>query len=129
MRNPVRTEAEAFRFVLIIGAMGVAVGIAGWLGGGWVALGRWNYSLRDKQTLESLLGAEYNADCWSLRIVAHRFTIATGQYSSSFFVQLELNGVSRIGSSPLDVLRRNIGGYFQVDPRVRRPGNELDPFY
>ncbi len=39
MRNPVRTEAEAFRFVLIAGAMGLAVGLAGWLGGGWVALG------------------------------------------------------------------------------------------
>jgi LPS-assembly protein len=99
------------------------------IGGGWTALGRWNYSLRDKQTLESLIGAEYNADCWSLRIVAHRFAIATSQYSSSFFVQLELNGVSRIGSSPLDVLRRNIGGYFQVDPRVRKPGDAPDPYY
>ena len=38
-RNPVRTEAEAFTFVLLIGAIGAAVGIAGWLGGGWVALG------------------------------------------------------------------------------------------
>jgi LPS-assembly protein len=99
------------------------------IGGGWVALGRWNYSLRDQQTLESLIGAEYNADCWSLRIVAHRFAIATSQFSTSFFVQLELNGVSRIGTSPLDVLRRNIGGYFQVDPRARRPGEPLDPYY
>jgi LPS-assembly protein len=99
------------------------------IGGGWVALGRWNYSLRDQQTLESLIGAEYNADCWSLRIVAHRFAIATSQFSTSFFIQLELNGVSRIGTSPLDVLRRNIGGYFQVDPRARRPGEPLDPYY
>lgn len=98
------------------------------LGGGWVALGRWNYSLRDKRTLEALIGAEYNADCWSLRVVAHRFAIATGQFSSTFFVQLELNGVSRIGSSPLDALRRNIGGYFQVDPRVRSAGESPDPY-
>jgi LPS-assembly protein len=99
------------------------------VGSGWVALGRWNYSVRDRETLEGLVGAEYNADCWSLRLVAHRFAIATGQFSTSFFVQLELNGVSRIGSSPLDVLRRNIGGYFQVDPRVRRAGESLDPYY
>lgn len=99
------------------------------IGGGWVALGRWNYSLREERTLESLIGVEYNADCWSLRLVAHRFAIATNQFSSSFFVQLELNGVSRIGTSPLDVLRQNIGGYFQVDPRVRRPGDALDPYY
>ena len=99
------------------------------LGDHWVALGRWNYSLRDNETLEGLLGFEYNADCWSLRIVAHRFAIATDQFSSSFFVELELNGLSRIGSSPLDVLRRNIGGYFQVDPRVRRSGESPEPYY
>ena len=99
------------------------------IGSGWVALGRWNYSLRDKETLESLVGVEYNADCWSLRLVAHRFAIATDQFSSSFFVQLELNGVSRIGSSPTDVLRRNIGGFFQVDPRVRRTDDAPDPYY
>lgn len=99
------------------------------LGAGWVALGRWNYSLRDRETLEALLGVEYNADCWSLRVVAHRFAIATGQFSSTFFVQLELNGLSRIGSSPMETLRRNIGGYFQVDPRVRRPGESQDPYY
>jgi LPS-assembly protein len=99
------------------------------LGGGWVAFGRWNYSLRDRETLESLLGAEYNADCWSLRVVAHRFAIATGQFSSAFFVQLELNGLSRLGSSPLETLRRNIGGFFQADPRVRRSGESPEPYY
>jgi len=99
------------------------------LGAGWVALGRWNYSLRDGDTLEALLGFEYNADCWSLRFVGHRFAIATDQFSSSFFVELELNGLSRIGTSPLDVLRRNIGGYFQVDPRVRRSGESPEPYY
>lgn len=99
------------------------------LGGGWVALGRWNYSLRDKSTLEALVGAEYNADCWSLRVVAHRWAIATGQFSSAFFVQLELNGLSRLGSDPMDALRRNIGGYFRVDPQLGRPGDSPDPHY
>jgi LPS-assembly protein len=99
------------------------------LGAGLVALGRWNYSLRDQETLDALLGFEYNADCWSLRVVAQRFAIATGQFSSTFFVELELNGLSRIGSSPLDALQRNIGGYFQVDPRVRRSDESLNPYY
>jgi hypothetical protein len=31
-----------------------------------------------------------------------------------------LNGVSRIGSNPLDVVRRNIGGYTPLDPRTPR---------
>lgn len=99
------------------------------LGKGWVALGRWNYSLRDNETLEGLLGFEYNADCWSLRVVAHRFAIATDQFSSSFFVELELNGLSRIGTNPMDVLRRNIGGYFQVDPRVHPSSESPEPYY
>jgi len=99
------------------------------VGGGWVGLGRWNYSLRDGRTLESLVGFEYNADCWSLRVVAHRFAIATNQFSSTFFVQLELNGLSRLGSSPMETLRRNIGGYFQADPRARTSGEPPEPYY
>jgi|SRR5215210_3520249 len=39
MRNPFRTEAEAFRFVLLSIALFAAVAIAGIFGGGWAALG------------------------------------------------------------------------------------------
>jgi GABA permease len=39
MRNPLRSEAEAFRFTLIVVGLGVVVALAGILGGGWVALG------------------------------------------------------------------------------------------
>ena len=39
MRNPFRSEAEAFRFTLVVLALGVAVALAGVFGGGWVALG------------------------------------------------------------------------------------------
>jgi LPS-assembly protein len=90
------------------------------VGTGWTALGRWNYSLAEKRTLEVLGGAEYNADCWSLRVVAHRFATTIQQTSTTFFVQLELNGISRIGSNPLETLRRNIGGFVR-DPRAPQP--------
>jgi hypothetical protein len=33
MRNPLRTEAEAFSFVLVVVALAAVVGIAVWLGG------------------------------------------------------------------------------------------------
>ncbi|MBI2294844.1 MAG: LPS-assembly protein LptD [Betaproteobacteria bacterium] len=99
------------------------------LGRGWAGLGRWNYSLRESRTLEGLIGAEYNGDCWTLRVVAHRFATATQQSSTTFFVQLELNGVSRIGSNPLETLRRNIGGYFRPDPRAPRAGEPQTPYY
>ena len=39
MRNPFRSEAEAFSFVIVVGLLALAVGIAAWLGGAWVALG------------------------------------------------------------------------------------------
>ncbi len=86
----------------------------------WTALARWNYSLLDNRTLEALGGFEYNGGCWVLRVVGHRFATATLQSSSSIFLQLELNGVSRIGSSPMDVLRRNIAGYVRQDPQPAR---------
>jgi LPS-assembly protein len=99
------------------------------VGRGWTGLARWNYSLRDERTLEGLLGAEYNGDCWSLRVVAHRFATTTQETSTTFFLQLELNGVSRIGSNPMDTLRRNIGGYARLDPRSLRPDEARLPYY
>jgi LPS-assembly protein len=81
---------------------------------------RWNYSLLENRTLESLVGTEYNANCWALRVVAHRFAVTTQQVSTTFFLQLELNGMSRIGSNPLEALRRNISGYMRPDPRVQQ---------
>jgi nucleotide-binding universal stress UspA family protein len=39
MRNPFRSEAEAFGFVLVCVALFAAVAVAGILGGGWAALG------------------------------------------------------------------------------------------
>jgi LPS-assembly protein len=86
----------------------------------WSAVGRWNWSIRDQRTLEALAGLEYDGGCWIFRAVAHRFATATQTASTSIFLQLELNGVSRIGSNPLETLRRNIGGYTRLDPRAPR---------
>lgn len=96
---------------------------------GWTALSRWNYSLRDHRTVEGLIGAEYNGGCWVLRVVAHRFATTTQQASTTLFVQLELNGVSRIGSNPMETLKRNIGGYARLDPRDPRPDEPQSASY
>ncbi|MGD8477609.1 MAG: LPS-assembly protein LptD [Burkholderiales bacterium] len=77
----------------------------------WSGLARWNYSLEAEKILEGLVGLEYNAGCWTTRLVAHHFVTSANDYSTSFFLQLELNGVSRIGLNPLDTLRNNISGY------------------
>lgn len=79
------------------------------------AVGRWNWSLQDRKLIEGLAGFEYNAGCWEIRAVAHRFITATQQVSTSFQIQLELSGLSRIGINPLETLRQNISGYRRSD--------------
>jgi LPS-assembly protein len=78
-------------------------------------VGRWNWSTKDRKLVEGLAGFEYNAGCWQLRAVAHRFITATQQYSTSFQIQLELTGLSRIGINPLETLRQNIAGYRRTE--------------
>ncbi len=97
------------------------------LGGRWSGVGRYNYSMRDNRLVESLGGFEYNAGCWIGRIVLQRFAAATGNFTSAVFVQLELNGFSRIGSNPLETLKRNIPGYGRLNQTL--PDSRLFDFY
>jgi LPS-assembly protein len=85
------------------------------LGGRWYGVGRYNYSTRDNRLVEGLAGFEYNAGCWIGRLVAQRFAAATGTSTSALFIQLELNGFSRIGSNPLETLKRNVPGYSRIN--------------
>jgi LPS-assembly protein len=89
---------------------------------GWTLLARANHSLKDRKLLEGLLGVEYNQGCWEFRIVAHRFTTATQQYSNSIQFQLELKGLSKLGINPLETIRQNIPGYrSSQDPQNPAP--------
>jgi LPS-assembly protein len=91
----------------------------------WSGLARYNYSLMDRRLLEGLLGVEYNAGCWVTRVVLHRFVSATQEYVNAIFLQLELTGLSKIGSNPLELLRQNITGYEKTNER--RSG-DFNPF-
>ncbi len=96
-------------------------------GGGWHGVGRYNYSLREGRLVESLAGVEYDGDCWVGRVVVQRFATASQRASTGIFFQLELNGLSRLGSNPLEILRRNIPGYTKLnenqEPQPRTFGN------
>jgi LPS-assembly protein len=83
----------------------------------WYGVGRINYSLPDKKVAEGLLGVEYKADCWVFRLVGQRIPTATAVATSTIFFQLELNGLTRLGSNPLEALRTSIPGYQLVNPR------------
>ncbi len=81
----------------------------------WSAMARWNYSLQDNRILELLTGLEYNESCWTARLVVQRFATATNELSTGIFAQLELNGLVRVGSDPLNALRQSIAGFTKVN--------------
>ncbi|HLB16046.1 MAG TPA: LPS-assembly protein LptD [Burkholderiales bacterium] len=85
------------------------------LGRGVYGVARVNYDFVGKKVVESLAGLEYNAGCWIIRAVASRFQTATAQETTLFYIQLEFNGLARIGSNPLEALRRSIPGYTLIN--------------
>jgi LPS-assembly protein len=94
----------------------------------WSLIGRWNYSLHDRKTLEAVAGIEYNADCWVLRVVGQRLTTTTQQATTSVFVQLEFSGLARVGTSPLELLRRSVPGYVPSNsPLLRERDQRFGP--
>ncbi|OQA34769.1 MAG: LPS-assembly protein LptD precursor [Betaproteobacteria bacterium ADurb.Bin341] len=81
----------------------------------WYAVGRYNFSTRDKKLLEAIGGLEYNSGCWSTRFVVQRLKAVSGTANTTFFVQLELNDFASIGSNPIQLLRRSIPGFGKVN--------------
>lgn len=96
----------------------------------WYGVGRYNYSLRDSRVIEALGGLEYDGGCWALRFVVQRLATGTTvansstsqpSFNTSFFIQLELNGLARLGANPLDLLRRSVPGYGIVNQPADDP--------
>ncbi|PTU32735.1 LPS-assembly protein LptD [Stenotrophobium rhamnosiphilum] len=66
---------------------------------GWRAAGRWRYSIEDNRTLDVLGGLEYETCCWALRTSYRRYVANTsGRFDNGIYVQLELKGMTRIGT-------------------------------
>ena len=79
-------------------------------------VGRISYSLQDSKTLESLLGLEYKADCWVFRTGAQRFVTTARRTSTSIFFELELSGLSHLGTgNPLESFYKSIPGYSRLN--------------
>jgi LPS-assembly protein len=47
-----------------------------------------------------------------------RYALSTLSSTTAVFVQLELNGLSKIGSNPLESLKRNIPGYSRINQPI-----------
>lgn len=74
-------------------------------------VGRINYSMKDSRITDSLAGLEYDAGCWIARVVAERVSTGRTEANTRLMLQLELVGLSRLGTNPLGVLKDNIPGY------------------
>jgi LPS-assembly protein len=79
--------------------------------GSLYSVGRINYSTRDSRITDSVLGLEYDAGCWIGRLVAERLSTGRSEATTRLLLQLELVGLSRLGTNPLQVLKDNIPGY------------------
>jgi LPS-assembly protein len=74
-------------------------------------VGRINYSTLDSRITDAVAGFEYDAGCWIGRVVAERLSTGRSEATTRLLLQLELVGLSRLGSNPLQVLKDNIPGY------------------
>nr|WP_305907156.1 LPS assembly protein LptD [Methylomarinum sp. Ch1-1]MDP4519883.1 LPS assembly protein LptD [Methylomarinum sp. Ch1-1] len=82
----------------------------------WFAVGRWQYSLKFNQTVESFLGLEKESCCWRFRVIGRRFVnnISNSEEAKAengVFVQLELKGLASFGDKVDNFLEKNLYGY------------------
>ena len=144
--GPFRTVSLAYRLQRDLGTKSLDVGWQWPLGGGgvrgelgarrsggggscggqWYSVGRLNYSMPDQRVVEGLLGFEYDAGCWIGRVVVEKVNSSLSSSTKRIMFQLELIGLSRLGSSPLRSLRNSIPHYQQLRPDATPPSRFTD---
>lgn len=83
----------------------------------WSSVGRWVYSIQDKQTIEQVAGFAYRSCCYRVEIVQRRYVSnRTGGLDTSIALQLELTGLSSVGKPADSFLATQIRGYSARDP-------------
>ena len=85
------------------------------LSSGWSALASYNYDLYKKQDIESMIGAEYDAGCWSAQMMLHRLQLATSEEATNtFFLMLEIGDLGSFGqgdrNSLFEKMNRTVQG-------------------
>ncbi|RTL36384.1 MAG: LPS-assembly protein LptD [Burkholderiales bacterium] len=94
--------------------------------GAWYSAGRVQYSLRDKRLTDSVLGFEYDAGCWVMRWGLERLSTGRAETKTQLMFQLELVGLSQVGSNALKVLKDNVPGYRRLSSD-RSPSSDFQP--
>jgi len=78
----------------------------------WSLIGRWNYSLRDNRSFETMLGFEFEACCYALRVLGRQYLRAAGfERNTGIYLEVELKGLGTLGRKTGALLERAILGY------------------
>jgi LPS-assembly protein len=80
-------------------------------GGTLYAVGRVDYSVTDSRATYAIGGVEYDAGCWIGRMLVERTSTGRNESTTHLVLQLELNGLSTLGTGSLKVLKDNVPGY------------------
>lgn len=95
------------------GSIGQAEGSVAWpVTRRWDLYGRSVYSFHDRHAIENFAGFQYQGNCWGIRVVA-RDSVSNrdGKRETGWFLQLELKGLSSVGSGADSFLQGAIQGY------------------
>jgi LPS-assembly protein len=96
----------------------------------WYAVGRYNYSIQKRRStdstqqpglIEALAGVEYDGGCWVARAVMQRFVTSAQKRNNAIFLQVELNGIARVGTNPLAALKNSIPRYRMINQLTPLP--------
>ena len=78
----------------------------------WQLYARQVYSTREDKSLDRFAGFEYGGCCWSVRLLARNYVSnRTGESDNSVLLQVELKGLSSVGTQNDTFLERGIRGY------------------
>jgi LPS-assembly protein len=79
----------------------------------WSLVGRYYYSIMDRQLLEAFGGVEYDSCCVALRALVRHFVNVSGASTmdTAVYFELEFKGVGATGSRTESYLRRAMLGY------------------
>jgi LPS-assembly protein len=90
-------------------------------GGRYYSVGRLNYSVLDKKLVDAVIGIEYDGCCWIGRVVLQRSQNSITTSNTRILFQLEMVGFSRVGASPLEILKTNVPRYQNLRDTISAP--------
>ncbi|MEJ2088324.1 MAG: LPS assembly protein LptD, partial [Gammaproteobacteria bacterium] len=84
----------------------------------YTLIGRWNYDLNTRRTIEGLAGIEYNDCCWQIRLIGRHYLdtpsareFAEADTRTGIYLQIVFKGLAGLGNSVETLLSTSIQGY------------------